>query len=364
MQKRKGLNYMRKLLVFLFVFSLAVAGFFQTAMTKNKKVPAVKSISLKIEKKEVTKKTYPMKLGEKKKIKVSISPAKGKNVIQFTTGNKKVAQVSKKGMVTARKAGTAKIKVTVRKKDGRLQKKSTWVKIKVAEDAVQKDKTTSDTEESSETSTSDKTSPPSTNVTPKPEKPTPQPSETIPPEEPGTQPPAIPEPGEAEQGKNLVVYFSCTGTTKRIAEYIQEITGTDIYCIEPEEPYTEEDLNYGDSTTRATREQNDPAARPAIAGKVENMSQYQNVVIAYPIWWGQAPKIISTFLESYDFSGKTIVPVCTSHSSGIGSSAANLHALADGTVTWYEGVRFSSETSKEEVAQWLQDSGIQELFVR
>ena len=351
MQKRKGLNYMRKLLMFLLVFSLAAAGSFKTAIAKNKKVPAVKSISLKIGKKKVTKKTYPMKLGEKKKIKVSISPAKGKNVIQFTTGNKKVALVSKKGMVTARKVGTAKIKVTVRKKGGRLQKKGTWVKIKVAKDAAQKDKTTSGTEESPETSTTDKTSPPSTNVTPKPEKPTPQ-------------PPAIPEPGEAEQGKNLVVYFSCTGTTKRIAEYIQEITGADIYCIEPEEPYTEEDLNYGDSTARATREQNDPAARPAIAGKVENMSQYQNVVIAYPIWWGQAPKIISTFLESYDFSGKTIVPVCTSHSSGIGSSAANLHALADGTVTWYEGVRFSSETSKEEVAQWLQDSGIQELFVR
>ena len=89
-----------------------------------------------------------------------------------------------------------------------------------------------------------------------------------------------------------------------------------------------------------------------------------DLVIAYPIWWGQAPRIISTFLESYDFSGKTIVPVCTSHSSGIGSSATNLHALTDGSVTWLEGRRFSSTSTKEEVAQWLKDSGIQKLLVQ
>ena len=354
MQKSKGFNYMRKLLAFLLVFSLAAAGFSQTAMAKTKKTPTVKGITLKIGKKKVTKKTYPMKRRDKKKIKVSVSPAKGKNVIRFATGNKKVAAVSKKGMVTAKKAGTAKIKVTVRKKasgkKGRVsKKKTTWVKIKVAGGSARKGKTASDTRAPS---------------TPVPGK-TPIPDKTFPPKKTGTPlSSATPEPGGTKQGKSLIVYFSCTGTTKRIAEYIQENTGADIYRIEPEEPYTAEDLNYGDSSTRATREQNDPSARPAIAGKVENMSRYQNVVIAYPIWWGQAPKIISTFLESYDFSGKTIVPVCTSHSSGIGSSAANLHALTDSTVTWYEGMRFSSETSKEEVAQWLQDSGVKELFVK
>ena len=382
----KGFNHLRKLLAFLLVASLAAAGFSQPVMAKAKKMPTVRGITLKIGKKKVTKKTYPMKRGEKKKIKVSVSPAKGKNVIQFATGNKKVAAVSKKGTVTAKKAGTAKIKVTVRKKTsgkkGRAsKKKSTWVKIKVAEGSQQKDNTASDAKTSSMTPTPENPTPspsvaptlenptPSPSVAPTLENPTPSPSVvptpdgTLPPEETGTPlPSASPESGGAKQGKSLVVYFSCTGTTKKIAEYIQEITGADIYRIEPEEPYTAEDLNYGDSTTRATREQNDPSARPAIAGKVENMSQYRNVVIAYPIWWGQAPKIVSTFLESYDFSGKTIVPVCTSHSSGIGSSAANLHALADSTATWYEGARFSSGTSKEEVAQWLQDSGIQELF--
>lgn len=280
-----------------------------------------------------------------------------------------MATVSKNGTVIAKKAGTAKIKVTVRKgtskkKSRASQKKTTWVKIKVVKGSGQKDKTDSETEPAA-----DQNSAP--HVTPKPEEPTPPPTETpisdetLPPSDSETPPPSVtPEPGDTEQGKSLIVYFSCTDTTKKIAEYVQEITGADIYRIEPEVPYTAEDLNYGDASTRATREQNDSSARPAIAGKVENMSRYQNIVIAYPIWWGQAPRIISTFLESYDFSGKTVVPVCTSHSSGIGSSATNLHALTDGSVAWLEGRRFSSTTTKEEVAQWLKDSGIQELLVR
>ena len=369
MQEFKKLKYVQRVLVFLLAFCIVFAGSSPDAMAKSKKAPAVKGVSLKIGKKKVTKKTYQMKQGEKKKIKVSVSPKKGKNVVQFATSNKKVATVSKNGTVIAKKAGTAKIKVMVRKgtskKKGRAsQKKTTWVKIKVVKGSGQKDKTDSETEPAA-----DQNSAP--HVTPKLEEPTPPPTETpisdetLPPSDSETPPPSVtPEPGGAEQGKSLIVYFSCTDTTKKIAEYVQEITGADIYRIEPEVPYTAEDLNYGDASTRAAREQNDSSARPAIAGKVENMSQYQNIVIAYPIWWGQAPRIISTFLESYDFSGKTIVPVCTSHSSGIGSSATNLHALTDGSVTWLEGRRFSSTTTKEEVAQWLKDSGIQELLVR
>ncbi len=369
MQEFKKLKYVQRVLVFLLAFCIVFAGSSPDAMAKSKKAPAVKGVSLKIGKKKVTKKTYQMKQGEKKKIKVSVSPKKGKNVVQFATSNKKVATVSKNGTVIAKKAGTAKIKVTVRKgtskkKSRASQKKTTWVKIKVVKGSGQKDKTDSETEPAA-----DQNSAP--HVTPKPEEPTSPPTETpisdetLPPSDSETPPPSVtPEPGDAEQGKSLIVYFSCTDTTKKIAEYVQEITGADIYRIEPEVPYTAEDLNYGDASTRAAREQNDSSARPAIAGKVENMSRYQNIVIAYPIWWGQAPRIISTFLESYDFSGKTIVPVCTSHSSGIGSSATNLHALTDGSVTWLEGRRFSSTTTKEEVAQWLKDSGIQELLVR
>ena len=157
--------------------------------------------------------------------------------------------------------------------------------------------------------------------------------------------------------KTLVVYFSCTGTTKTLAEYAAESLGADLYEIVPEDPYTEEDLAYY-TNGRADQEQDDPSARPAIAGGVENMDAYDRVVLAYPIWHGQAPRIISTFLESYDFSGKTIVPFCTSHSSGIGSSASNLHSLCPDSVNWLDGERFGSGTSKEEIEKYLSDSGV------
>lgn len=136
----------------------------------------------------------------------------------------------------------------------------------------------------------------------------------------------------------LVAYFSATGTTRPLAEYAADILNVDIYEIVPEEPYTDEDLDYY-SGGRADQEQDDSSARPAISGSVENMDSYDMVFIGYPIWHGQAPRIISTFLESYDFSGKTIVPFCTSHSSGIGSSDTNLHVLADGA-NWLAGSRF------------------------
>lgn len=152
--------------------------------------------------------------------------------------------------------------------------------------------------------------------------------------------------------KTLVVYFSATGTTKPLAEYAAEILGADIYEIIAEEPYTEADLAYY-TGGRADQEQNDSNARPAISGSVENMDSYDTILIGYPIWHGQAPRIISTFLESYDFSGKTIVPFCTSHSSGIGSSATNLHELCPDTVEWVEGRRFEAGTSKDTMEEWL-----------
>lgn len=157
--------------------------------------------------------------------------------------------------------------------------------------------------------------------------------------------------------KTLVVYFSATGTTKPLAEYAAEILGADIYEIIAEEPYTEADLAYY-TGGRADQEQNDPDARPAISGSVENMDSYDTILIGYPIWHGQAPRIISTFLESYDFSGKKIVPFCTSHSSGIGSSATNLHALCPDTVEWAEGRRFEAGTSRDTMEEWLNSIGV------
>ena len=158
--------------------------------------------------------------------------------------------------------------------------------------------------------------------------------------------------------KTLVVYFSCTGTTELVAEYITEILGADSYQIVPENPYTEADLAYY-TNGRADQEQNDPDVRPAISGGVENMDEYDTIILGYPIWHGQAPRIISTFLESYDFSGKTIVPFCTSHSSGVGSSADNLHSLCAESVEWRDGKRFESGVSKESVQKWIEEIGIE-----
>lgn len=160
-----------------------------------------------------------------------------------------------------------------------------------------------------------------------------------------------PEPGT--DGRALVVYFSCTNTTKGVAEHIASITESGMYRIEPEEPYTSADLNYNNSSSRANREQNDPSARPAIAGSLENLSDYDIVFLGYPIWWGKAPKIIFTFLESYNFAGKTIVPFCTSHSSGIGSSDTDLHALA-AQATWMQGRRFGGNASESDVRDWIE----------
>lgn len=161
------------------------------------------------------------------------------------------------------------------------------------------------------------------------------------------------EPIADEENHVLVAYFSATGNTEHIAQYIQTVLDADLYEVVPEEPYTDDDLNYSDDSCRANQEQNDPDARPAIAGTLEHPEDYDVVFLGYPIWWGAAPKIIDTFLESYDFDGVTIVPFCTSGSSDIGSSAENLHALAP-DANWLSGQRFSGSASQEEVAAWVE----------
>lgn len=176
-------------------------------------------------------------------------------------------------------------------------------------------------------------------------------------EKPSSEMPSNTSTLETEQDTNmentiLVAYFSATGTTEQVAQQAAEILDTDLYEIVPEDPYTEEDLAYY-TGGRADQEQDDPSARPAISGGVENMSQYDTILLGYPIWHGQAPRIISTFLESYDFAGKTIIPFCTSHSSGVGSSADNLHELCPDTVNWIEGSRFGSEVTGVEIESWL-----------
>lgn len=156
----------------------------------------------------------------------------------------------------------------------------------------------------------------------------------------------------------LVVYFSRTGTTEPLAQYAAEYLNADIFEIEAAVPYTDEDIAYY-TDCRADKEQNDKSARPEIAGTVSNIDQYDTIVLGYPIWHGQAPRIIDTFMESYDFDGKTIVPFCTSHSSGIGSSDTYLHGLVSGDVNWMAGKRFEAGTSKDTMVQWLDSLGIE-----
>lgn len=154
-----------------------------------------------------------------------------------------------------------------------------------------------------------------------------------------------------ESSHILVAYFSATHTTEGVAEKLADGLGADLYQIVPEEPYTDADLNYNDDNCRANTEMNDPNARPAISGSVENMEQYDTIFLGYPIWWGNAPRIISTFLESYDFSGKTVIPFCTSGSSSIEASETNLEELA-ADANWLPGQRFSGSATAETILDW------------
>lgn len=152
--------------------------------------------------------------------------------------------------------------------------------------------------------------------------------------------------------RTLVAYFSATGTTEVLAQQAADVLDADLYEIVPKEPYTADDLNYNTDASRASREQSDPSARPALSGSVTNLEDYDVVFLGYPIWHGQAPRVVSTFLENHNFTGKTVVPFCTSHSSGIGSSDRDLYALAP-NADWRSGRRFARETTRETVEEWI-----------
>ena len=174
---------------------------------------------------------------------------------------------------------------------------------------------------------------------------------------PNPTPDPEPEPTTGS-GKILVAYFSCTNTTKGIADDVADLTSGTLYRIEPETPYTSADLNYN-TDCRANREQNDPKARPAINGAVENIADYDIVFLGYPIWWGAAPKVIYTFLEKHNLDDKIIIPFCTSHSSGIGSSDTNLHSLAT-NVEWKPGKRFGANETKANIRNWIEEMCIRD----
>ena len=154
--------------------------------------------------------------------------------------------------------------------------------------------------------------------------------------------------------KTMVVYFSATGTTKAVAETIASSTGAEIYEITAAEPYTADDLNWHDQNSRTTLEQNDKTVRPAISSETLSLDGYSTIFIGYPIWWGEEPRIMDTFVESYSFDGITMIPFCTSVGSGIGASGANLAANA-GSGNWLEGERLSSSS---DIEGWISGLGI------
>ena len=157
--------------------------------------------------------------------------------------------------------------------------------------------------------------------------------------------------------KILVAYFSASGETARLAKTVAEVTGGDLFEIQPEVTYTSADLNWNDKRSRSTVEMNDESSRPAIADEVADMEQYDTVFVGFPIWWYQAPRIIETFLESYNFSGKTVIPFATSGGSGMGRTAEILRKCCPGAAV-DTGKRLSSRESAASVRKWVESLGI------
>ncbi len=153
--------------------------------------------------------------------------------------------------------------------------------------------------------------------------------------------------------KILTAYFSASGQTKRLAQTIAETAGGDLFEIKPQTPYTSADLDWRDSKSRSSVEMKDKSSRPAIAEQVVDMAQYDTVFVGFPIWWYEAPRIIQTFLESYDFSGKTIIPFATSGSSGMGRTDDILKKSCSAGTNWKSGKRMSAGESKTAVQSWI-----------
>jgi len=156
-----------------------------------------------------------------------------------------------------------------------------------------------------------------------------------------------------DMNKKLVAYFSCSGVTKKVSETLAATVGADIYEIKPAVPYVAADLDWMDKKSRSTIEMKDSDSRPEIADKVPNMDDYSVVFVGFPIWWYVAPTIINTFLESYDFSGKTIVPFATSGGSKMGKTEEILHALCPKDVHWKAGKVLSGRVNEDILSDWI-----------
>ena len=161
----------------------------------------------------------------------------------------------------------------------------------------------------------------------------------------------------AAKSKILVAYFSATGNSKQLAENTAKALGADLYEIRPAKPYSKDDLNYNDETTRATVEQKNDSVRPELADNNAPISDHETIILVHPIWWGQAPRIMDTFVESYDFTGKNMTNICTSGGSDIGTSGDYLQKLTKGKANWKPGKLFTKDASEAEINSWFKALG-------
>ena len=158
--------------------------------------------------------------------------------------------------------------------------------------------------------------------------------------------------------KVLVAYFSASGVTKKVAVEIAEAEQGSLFEIQPEAPYTAEDLDWTNKQSRSTLEMQNLSCRPPVVGQVENMAQYDVVFVGFPIWWGREPSVVDTFLDAYDFSGKTIVPFCTSGGSGFGETAKRMQEIVGATAVVKEGKRLGGTVSEADLATWESELGL------
>ncbi|MDO4587834.1 MAG: flavodoxin [Planctomycetia bacterium] len=159
--------------------------------------------------------------------------------------------------------------------------------------------------------------------------------------------------------KTLVAYFSCSGITKRVAKTLAEVTGSDLFEIAPEVPYSSADLNWNNASSRSSVEMRDKSSRPAVATKVADINAYDVVFVGFPIWWYVAPTIINTFLESCDFSGKTIILFATSGGSGFGKTVENLKSSVSPTTVIKEGKLLNGNPSEKDLTAWVKSLGLE-----
>lgn len=339
-KRMTGKRFCRRIAVIMMAVLVAITALHALpGVTGSAAEKTKNTVQLRIGGKKMTKKTYRMRQGTKKKLKVTGKKIKS---VRFRSSKKRVASVSKAGVIRAKKAGTAKITAVVkmRTSGSKKRKKTVWMKVRVVKSQ-------------------------NPNVTKKPNKTpnpvvSPKPTETsVPtaiPSPPASSTPSGEDTSSPDSGKILIAYFTRSGNTETLADRIQEKTGGTKFRIETVKTYPQD---YSGVYDEAMKEQQENA-RPALKTKVDNMAEYDTVFVGYPIWHGDTPMAVRTFLESYDFTGKKVIPFCSSGSSRPETSFSSVRASAAGAEIldgfWTRGSDVAN--AADEINQWIDGLGI------